>query len=81
MALSTRNTTHRGSHNRRVARGQSNHAGPSDWLVVSLVPALFKEYMWTRTEEVTAGSLKPEEFSNGSSQPLFMTEILFQLCH
>lgn len=63
MALSTRNSTHRGSHNRGVAWGQSNHAGPSDWLPVSLVPALFKEHMWTRPEEVTAGTLKPEEFS------------------
>ena len=63
MALSTRNSTHRGSHSRGVARGQSNHAGPSDWLPVSLVPALFKEHMWTRPEEVTAGTLKPEEFS------------------
>lgn len=81
MALSTRNSAHRGSHNRGVARGQSNHAGPSDWLLVSLVPALFKEHMWTRPEEVTAGTLKPEEFSNGSSQLLFMTEILFQRCH
>lgn len=81
MALSTRNCTHRGSHNRGVALGQSNHAVPSDWLLVSLVPALFKEYMWTRPEKVTAGTLKPEEFSHGFSQLLFMTEILFQLCH
>lgn len=81
MALSTRNHTHRGSYNRGVARGQSNHAVPSDWLLVLLVPALFKEYMWTRPEKVTAGTLKPEEFSHGFSQLLFMTEILFQLCH
>lgn len=81
MALSTRNRTHRGSHNGGVAWGQSNHAGRSDWLLVSLVPALFKEHMWTRAEEVTAGTLKPEEFSNGSSQLLSLTEILFQLRH
>lgn len=47
MALSSRNSSRRGPTIDCTAPGQRNHREDSDWLLVSLVPALFKDYMWT----------------------------------